>query len=167
MTVAGDGPKLDGIVFDAPSRTKVVVAIVDPGRGPVFRTVHPDALSERDARQARATARCGCSCGAPRRPPAAPRATAAASAADAPATPAGRCTARPASSARVRRDGDDEPTTETLRIEQLQRELAERERADEARRPTEEEHAAERRADKAAYLREKLDEQAEHPDEPG
>ena len=62
-------------------------------------------------------------------------------------------------------DGD-EPTTETLRIDQLQRELAERRRADEA--VTEpEERAAERRADKAAYLRAKLDEQAAHPDEPG
>jgi len=47
VTVASDGPQLDGIVFDVPSRTKVVVAVVDPGRGPVFRTVHPDALSER------------------------------------------------------------------------------------------------------------------------
>jgi hypothetical protein len=61
---------------------------------------------------------------------------------------------------------DDDPTTETLRIEQLQRERAERERAREAPTP-EEEHAAQRRADKAAYLREKLGEQAEHPDEPG
>ena len=60
---------------------------------------------------------------------------------------------------------DDDPTTETLRIEQLQRELAERARAEQA--PTEqEERAADRRADKAAYLREKLDEQAEHPDDP-
>lgn len=63
-------------------------------------------------------------------------------------------------------DRDDEPTTETLRIEQLQRELVERRRADEAVTENEE-LAAERRADKAAYLREKLDEQAEHPDEPG
>jgi hypothetical protein len=47
VTVAGGGPKLDGIVFDTPSRTKVVVAVVDPAKGPVFRTVHPDALSER------------------------------------------------------------------------------------------------------------------------
>ena len=59
----------------------------------------------------------------------------------------------------------DEPTTETLRLEQLRREAAERERAEQA--PTEqEERAAGRRADKAAYLREKLDEQAEHPDDP-
>ncbi len=47
VTVAGDGPVLDGIVFDTPSRAKVVVAVVAPGRGPVFRTVHPSTLSER------------------------------------------------------------------------------------------------------------------------
>lgn len=47
VKVAGTGPALDGIVFDAPSRTKVVVAVVDSGRGPVFRTVHPNALTER------------------------------------------------------------------------------------------------------------------------
>jgi hypothetical protein len=47
VKVAGEGPELDGIVFDVPSRAKVVVAVVDQGRGPVFRTVHPDALSER------------------------------------------------------------------------------------------------------------------------
>jgi hypothetical protein len=39
---------LDGLVFDTPSRTKVVVAVVDPGRGPMFQTVHPDALSPRE-----------------------------------------------------------------------------------------------------------------------
>jgi hypothetical protein len=49
VSVAGVGPApaLDGIVFDRPSRVKVVVALVDPGRGPVFRTVHPETLSER------------------------------------------------------------------------------------------------------------------------
>jgi hypothetical protein len=47
VSVAGVGPVLDGIVFDRPSRVKVVVAVVDPGRGPVFRTVHPETLSER------------------------------------------------------------------------------------------------------------------------
>jgi hypothetical protein len=52
-----------------------------------------------------------------------------------------------------------------LRRAQLQREQTERERAEQAV-TAEEEHAAERRADKAAYLREKLDEQAEHPDDP-
>lgn len=61
---------------------------------------------------------------------------------------------------------DDEPTTETLRLEQLRREEDERRRAEQAA-TEEEERAADRRADKAAYLREKLDEQAEHPDEPG
>jgi hypothetical protein len=47
VRVASGGPTLDGIVFDTPSRTKVIVAVVDPGRGPVFRTVHPSTLSER------------------------------------------------------------------------------------------------------------------------
>jgi hypothetical protein len=47
VKVAGGGPPLDGIVFETPSTTKAVVAVVDPVRGPVFRTVHPDALSER------------------------------------------------------------------------------------------------------------------------
>jgi hypothetical protein len=60
---------------------------------------------------------------------------------------------------------DDEPTTETLRLEQLRRELAERERSRQAA-TDQEERAADRRADKAAYLREKLEEQAEHPDRP-
>jgi hypothetical protein len=47
VKVAGGGPELDGIVFDTPSRSKVIVAVVDPRRGPVLRTVHPDTLSER------------------------------------------------------------------------------------------------------------------------
>jgi hypothetical protein len=47
VKVAGGGPDLDGIVFDTPSRSKVVVAVVDPARGPVFRTVHPRTLTER------------------------------------------------------------------------------------------------------------------------
>ena len=47
VTVTDDGPQLDGIVFDMPSRSKVVVAVVDRGRGPVFRTVHPDTLAAR------------------------------------------------------------------------------------------------------------------------
>lgn len=61
---------------------------------------------------------------------------------------------------------DDDPTTETMRREQLRRERSEREQAEQALTEGEE-HAAERRADKAAYLREKLEQQAEHPDEPG
>jgi hypothetical protein len=47
VKVAGSGPDLDGIVFDTPSRTKVVVAVVQAGRGAVLRTVHPSTLSER------------------------------------------------------------------------------------------------------------------------
>ncbi len=47
MKVAGGGPELDGIVVDTPSATKVVVAVVDAGRGPVLRTVNLKALSER------------------------------------------------------------------------------------------------------------------------
>jgi hypothetical protein len=47
VTVAGSGPALDGIVFDTPSRTKILVAVMDPQRGPVFRPVHPSALTER------------------------------------------------------------------------------------------------------------------------
>jgi hypothetical protein len=47
VKVADGGPEHDGIVFDTPSHSKVVVAVVDPKRGPVFRSVHPTALSER------------------------------------------------------------------------------------------------------------------------
>src|SRR3954462_11571022 len=47
VKVAGGGPELDGIVFDTPSSSKVVVAVVDPSRGPVFRTVPVDTLSAR------------------------------------------------------------------------------------------------------------------------
>src|SRR3954467_13314879 len=47
VKLTGDGPDLDGIVFDTPSSSKVVVAVVDPARGPVFRTVHPETLSAR------------------------------------------------------------------------------------------------------------------------
>jgi hypothetical protein len=51
-----------------------------------------------------------------------------------------------------------DPKTEELRVEQVQKELRERRNADDA--PTEAgEAAAERRADKAAYLKEKLEDQ--------
>ena len=53
---------------------------------------------------------------------------------------------------------DQEPSTEELRIVQAQREAEETERAEQAELPTEE-HAAIRRADKAGYLRKKLEEQ--------
>jgi hypothetical protein len=49
VTVATEGPELDGVVFDRPSNTKVVVAVMDRSRGPVFRTFHPRALTERTA----------------------------------------------------------------------------------------------------------------------
>ena len=47
MKVATGGPEIDGIVFDHPSRSKVVVAVIDETRGPVLRTYTEDALSER------------------------------------------------------------------------------------------------------------------------
>jgi hypothetical protein len=47
VKVTRGGEELDGIVFDVPSSSKVVVALVDPSRGPVFRTVNPKALTER------------------------------------------------------------------------------------------------------------------------
>lgn len=57
--------------------------------------------------------------------------------------------------------GDDsEPTTEELRAVQADRERTERELAGEAA-DEREEQTHERRAERAAYLREKLDEKAE------
>ena len=47
VKVATGGPELDGIVFDVPSRSKVVVAVVDASRGPVLRTFPADAVTER------------------------------------------------------------------------------------------------------------------------
>ena len=47
VKVTDGGASLDGIVFDTPSKSKVTVAVMDPARGPVFRTVHPDTLTER------------------------------------------------------------------------------------------------------------------------
>jgi hypothetical protein len=59
-----------------------------------------------------------------------------------------------------------DPKTEELRLDQLRREREEREREREAPdRP--EQRAAERRADKAEYLREKLAERARAEDEAG
>jgi hypothetical protein len=54
----------------------------------------------------------------------------------------------------------DPEDTRELRIEQVQRELEERRRADESGEP-EETRSHERRADKHAYLREKLAEREE------
>jgi hypothetical protein len=47
VTIATGGAPVDGIVFDTPSATKVVVAVLDAARGPVFRTVRPETLSAR------------------------------------------------------------------------------------------------------------------------
>lgn len=47
IRLTAEGPNVDGIVFDRPSQSKVVVAVVDPARGPSFRTVHPGSLAER------------------------------------------------------------------------------------------------------------------------
>ena len=52
----------------------------------------------------------------------------------------------------------DDPTTQELQLDQIRRERSERERASEADEPAEV-HSAQRRADKAAYLRDKLEEQ--------
>ena len=60
----------------------------------------------------------------------------------------------------------EEPETKEMRIEQDQRERAEREQAHDADLPTEE-HTHERRADKHAYLREKLAERARSEEENG
>lgn len=48
VTVADGSAQLDGLVFDRPSNSKVVVAVVDPTRGPLFRTVNPDAVTPRE-----------------------------------------------------------------------------------------------------------------------
>ena len=47
VKLADGGPEVDGIVFDTPSSSKVVVAVVDRTRGPVFRTVHPSTITAR------------------------------------------------------------------------------------------------------------------------
>jgi membrane protein len=57
-------------------------------------------------------------------------------------------------------EGMADPETEELRVEQVRREREERARAREAGQ-ADEEHQHERRAERAAYLREKLDERAE------
>ena len=48
VKVGGGGSALDGIVFDTPSRSKVVVAVMDPDRGPLVRTVNPNQLTKRE-----------------------------------------------------------------------------------------------------------------------
>jgi hypothetical protein len=57
-----------------------------------------------------------------------------------------------------------DPKTEELQVEQVQREMAERKQADGAIEPAEEQ-AHERRAERAAYLKKKLDERAKSEEE--
>jgi hypothetical protein len=47
VKVATRGPQLDGIAFDVPSSSKVVVAVMDRARGPVLRSVDRAAVTER------------------------------------------------------------------------------------------------------------------------
>jgi hypothetical protein len=61
---------------------------------------------------------------------------------------------------------EEDPTTQELRIEQLQREATERERASTSIEDDEAEQH-ERRAEKAGYLREKLEERAQAEREAG
>ncbi|WP_028065380.1 hypothetical protein [Solirubrobacter soli] len=58
----------------------------------------------------------------------------------------------------------EDPETRELQIDQVQRELAEREQAGDAESPAEQ-RAHERRADKHSYLREKLRERAASEEE--
>ena len=59
-----------------------------------------------------------------------------------------------------------DPKTEEMQLDQLQRERTERDQAGDAAEP-EEEQTHERRADRAAYLRDKLAERARSEDEAG
>jgi hypothetical protein len=57
-----------------------------------------------------------------------------------------------------------DPETEELRVEQVQKELRARDRAGDADDPREQ-RTEERRAERAAYLKEKLEERAKSEDE--
>jgi hypothetical protein len=57
-----------------------------------------------------------------------------------------------------------DPKTEELQVEQVQRELGERRQQDESSEPAEE-RTHRRRAERAAYLRKKLDDRARSEDE--
>jgi hypothetical protein len=48
VSVTTGGPSTDGIVVDTLRGAKAVVALRDPVRGPVLRTVNRKALTERD-----------------------------------------------------------------------------------------------------------------------
>ena len=47
VRVPAGGSELDGLVFDTPSSSEVVVAVVDSARGPQFRTVNQRTLTGR------------------------------------------------------------------------------------------------------------------------
>ncbi len=57
-----------------------------------------------------------------------------------------------------------DPKTEEMQLDQLQKERTEREQATDSHEAADE-HTHERRADRAAYLREKLEERAKSEDE--
>jgi hypothetical protein len=57
-----------------------------------------------------------------------------------------------------------DPKTEEMRVEQIARERSEREQAGDASEPADE-RTHRRRADRAAYLKEKLDERAKSEEE--
>jgi hypothetical protein len=48
VSVAAEGGSLDGVVSHAAGLVKVEVAVDEAGTGPVFRVVHPKALTPRD-----------------------------------------------------------------------------------------------------------------------
>jgi hypothetical protein len=48
VTVRGEDEELEGIVVHAPSLVRIEVVVPDAERGPVFRTVHPKLLRERE-----------------------------------------------------------------------------------------------------------------------
>lgn len=48
VKVATAGPEIDGVVYDFPSSSKIIVAIVDPARGPVLRTYPAKSVTPRD-----------------------------------------------------------------------------------------------------------------------
>jgi hypothetical protein len=48
VTLVGEDEAVEGIVVHAPSLVKIEVAVAATGDGPVFRTVHPKLLRERD-----------------------------------------------------------------------------------------------------------------------
>lgn len=48
VTLVGEGEQVEGIVAHAPSFVKVEIVVPDADRGPVFRSVHPKFLRQRE-----------------------------------------------------------------------------------------------------------------------